>query len=289
MKKIAFITTTFENTTNGPSKFARLLYEDNLNNDKRIVFYTEDTSIYNELLFKVKIPKFINLSGIGFIYRLYKYFNEVVKNKKNDTVIVNNTMYGFLFNLLTNKKVIGFINDDEHIGFKKQFTYKTIRSSIFSKFEKHGLKNNKFTIVNSIYLKNRIESHYKTKKFPIKILYKGISIDKELNLQKHDNDKILNILFVKTNFNLGGLSILLKAVEEMKDIHLDIVTSEMIKTKKEHELIKKLYSYTLYHKLSQYKVFELMSNAHCLCIPSNKEALGVANMEGMIHSCLVIS
>lgn len=288
MKKIAFITTTFENTTNGPSKFAKLLHEDALKFNKNIIFYTEDTTSFNsEYIFKVNIPKNINIVGLGFIYRVVKYFDEVSKNKDIGIVVVNNTMYGFLFYFFSNKNVIGFINDDEHIGFKWELSYKTIRSYIFSIFERFSLRKNKLTIANSFFLKKRITNFYK-KEFNIKVLYKGIKMDEELNLQKHNQDSVFKILFVKTNFNIGGLSTLLKALKGVKNVHLDIVTSQLVMNADELKMIKKIDSYNLYHKLPQNKVFGLMKKAHCFCTPSRKEALGVANMEAMLYSCLVI-
>ena len=289
--KIAFITTTFEHTPNGPSKFARLLYQFSMQQERSLVIFTEDISSDTPNVVKVNIPAYFNFSGVGFLFRLFKYFFEINKQRDIDIIVANNTMYGFLFNLLTHKKVIGFINDDQHINIRPSLKYSTIRSFIFSRFEKFALKRNQVTFVNSKYLKEALNRLYGLNNNALSILYKGIEMDDSppLNLQKHKNDEVFHILFVKTNFKMGGLMTLLKGIHNLPNIHLDIVTSEAVKKSSEFKWIQDLNSVNLYHNLPQEKVFQLMQKAHCLCIPAVKEALGVANMEGMLHSCVILS
>ncbi len=287
--RIAFITTTFENTTNGPAKFARLLYDYSIANSKEVIFFTEDTKSSNKNVIKVHIPNWIDKPGIGFIYRSFKYFLAVRKMTSIEIVVSNNTMYNFLFNLLSNKKCVGFINDNEHFIRKKEITYASVRSTIFSFFEKFNLERNEITILNSKFLKEEIERISK-KEYNLKILYKGIQTGEILDLTKHENDKILNILFVKTNYNAGGLNTLLRAVKDLENIHLNIVTSKNILNEPMMSLLNGVnYSYQLHHKLSQKEVFLLMKKSHLVCVPSFFEALGVVNMEAMLHSCAVIS
>lgn len=286
--KTAFLTTTFNNTTNGPAKFARLLYEDSILKEKNIIFFTEDVSEENQSIVRVKIPKWLDIPGIGFLYRLFRYYFTVMKHGNIDVVVCNNMMYCFLFNLLTKKKTVGFINDNEHLKKLKSINYLSIRSFIFSLFEKFNLNRNTKTIVNSNFLKNEIEKHFDKKYTNLEVLYKGIEINAVLDIKKHYDDKIFQILFVKTNYKIGGLLTLLKAVENIDNIQLDIVTSERIIN---DPAFNDLFTENMifHHKLKQEEVFRLMKKAHCLCIPSNKEALGVANMEGMLYSCAIIS
>lgn len=287
--KIAFITTTFDDVTNGPTKFVRLLHNYAIRNKKNILFYSENISASHPLTCKVYIPNYLKLPGIGMLYRIFKYFKLVVSNKDISIVVANNTIYLFLFYFFSKKKTIGFINDNEHLSSKLYFSYSSIRSLVFSFIERISIRNNHLTIVNSKFLKNTIlkQLGYDNR---IEVLYKGVEIKTNLTLEKHNNDKIFKIIFVKNNFEIGGLLTLLKAVEGLDNIHLNIITSKnVLNSKEEMNLIKENSSIKLHHSLRQEAVFELMKNSHCICIPSNKEALGVANMEGMLNSCLVIS
>lgn len=288
---IAFLTTTFENTTNGPAKFARLINKHPGVDNKNVVIFTEDVRGDKQDVVKVVIPSFLNFSGVGFLYRLFAYFFKVVKYPGVEVVVSNNTMYGFLFHLFSKKKVVGFINDDQHVVPAFQLNYSALRSFVFSKLEKFALRRNEITVVNSKHLNTTLSSAYEVPSNKIFTLYKGIEIDESsrLNLKKHDQDEVFRVLFVKTNYKIGGLEYLLKAIEGLKGVHLDIVTSPRVKKSRLIKLARNCESVKFYHSLPQDSVFELMDQAHCLCIPSEKEALGVANMEGMYHGCAILS
>ncbi len=289
--KIAFITTTFQNTTNGPAKFARLLHKHSEDNLKKLIIFTEDVDEPLENVVKVNIPALINISGLGFLYRLLAYFFKISRQPGIELVVANNTMYGFLFNLFSRKKVVGFINDDQHINPSLRFKYKAFRSFVFSKFEEFALKHNNITVVNSQHLNQALANAYSLPSDKLFTLYKGIEINEnvQLNLEKHDKDEIFRMVFVKTNFRIGGLRFLLEAIQGIKNVHLDIITDPRVKKSKEYKLAQKLESVSFYHHLPQSRVFELLDNSHCLCIPAEKEALGVANMEGMHHSCVILT
>ncbi|KAA3634388.1 MAG: glycosyltransferase [Bacteroidetes bacterium] len=288
---VAFLTTTFENTTNGPAKFARLINKHPGFNNKKVVIFTEDISQNYQDVVKVKIPSLLNFSGVGFLYRLFAYFFKVIRYPGVEVVVSNNTMYGFLFHLFSRKKVVGFINDDQHIVPAFQLKYSALRSYIFSKLEKFALKRNDITVVNSKHLHQTLSSAYEVPSDKIFTLYKGIEIEKnkKLCLDKHEEDEMFRVLFVKTNYKIGGLYYLLKALEGLNGVHLDIVTSPRVKKSRLVKLARNCESVKFYHNLPQSSVFDLMDKAHCLCIPSEKEALGVANMEGMYHGCAILS
>ncbi len=289
--KIAFLTTTFETTSNGPAKFARLVYQFSQEWHNELFIVTEDTLEAGENVIKISVPTFLNYPGIGFLYRIFMYFVKVVTRKGIEVVVTNNAMYGFLFNLLTRKKVIGFINDYQHISPVFKLNYASIRSFIFARFERFALKHNQITIVNSRYLHNCLTSAYGVESEKLFILPKGIEIDDkaQANLEKHEDDKVFRVLFVKTNFKVGGLEYLLKAFAGLEGVHLDIVTSSKLKESNIYDYVKDCVSVSIYHYLPQEEVFDLMKQAHCLCIPSEKEALGVANIEGMYHSCVILA
>ncbi len=294
--KILFCTNTFQTIRNGPTKFARLLLRINkLYPQHEIKILTEDVQASEENVFKLKmhIPKIFHYTG-SFI-RMYKYHNQAMKIKDDsfdfEILVYNNLIFGLLSGLLYSN-TIGFVNDDNNCSFscwKNLFRLKFKKAFIFKPVEYVAVKLFKRVVVNSQYLKNELIIHYKISPSKISLLYKGIDIYpiEKNNFKLYEPYKIL---FVKNNFKLGGFFVLLDALSKLPYKFLLTAAFNYIGHEGNiNSLVSPNVSLNLKGLISQPEVFKEMGKADILCIPSYREALGVANLEGLACGCCVVT
>jgi glycosyltransferase involved in cell wall biosynthesis len=124
-------------------------------------------------------------------------------------------------------------------------------------------------------------------------LYKGLDLD-EIAIHSKRKERLfsegcIKILFVKSDFIRGGLPLLLEAINVLQktmNIELSVVgprDDSCLGRFKGSNFVKFL------GKCDQNEVFKLMAESAIFCVPSYKEALGVANLEAMALGCLVVS
>jgi len=295
--KILLCTNSFENVTNGPAKFANLILEINkLFKNHEIHILTEDISVKKDNVHKVdlKIPNFLYV--FSQIFRMFIYHNHILKIEndlkiKFDVIIYNNSFIG-LWSAIMLKNTIGMINDDNNISVKLLDVIKNkklLKHYIFKHLEFLSFKYHKLILCNSNYLLNYLidlKPKYKNKYV---LFYKAIDITNN-NFLKNWNEKI-KILFVKNDYKRGGLFLLIDALEEIKfDFELIIIGPP----ENEHQTIKKyinnrISNYEILGPQSQQNIFKILTESHIFCVPSFKEALGVANIEAMNYDNVVIS
>jgi glycosyltransferase involved in cell wall biosynthesis len=134
---------------------------------------------------------------------------------------------------------------------------------------------------------------YGVSKSKIKILYKGIDI-KNYNFRLREKfEDTIEILFVKGGFENGGFYELVEAIILLKEykIKLTIVGPRLIDLDiiNNHLIEKGLTNYELNGPMQPEKVKTYFEQADIFCVPSHKEALGVANMEALASGIPVIS
>lgn len=147
----------------------------------------------------------------------------------------------------------------------------------------------------SEYLRQRAILFYKVKKEKIKCLYPGISLDfwhfKEREFNQINTRE--EILFVKSDYKNGGLSVLLKALLRLKrySFRLHLVGTPVQQEANLQRLLSKFPSINIltYGQLSPFKVRDLMYQCDTLCIPSLNEGFGIVNVEGLATGISVVS
>ena len=297
--KVLFCTNAFERVSNGPAKFAHLLLDGAWEAGFEIKILTEDVTSETSIVFKLdlKIPKIFRLFG-QFI-RMWKYHRAAMKIRTQfdfDVLVYNNAMIGLLSSIFF-KRTLGMIND-----------YTNASNSIISVFKRKAKLNkrvifyyveyiichlSKCIIVNSEYLKRELRQHYRCKESTFKVLHKGI----ENELIKFNRGEALqkkipsSILFVKTDFVLGGLFTL---IEALKNINREIILFIIGPASQHHEMLKKKLnkahiSFELFDYMLPEKVYEKMQQTEIFCVPSKREAFGVANIEAMAMGCKIVS
>lgn len=298
MKRVLFCTNAFEKVSNGPAKFAHLLLENAAAEGMEVRILTEDISYPKEKVYKLpfRFPRIIK--PLSQFWRMWKYHSEAMKIRKEfpfDTLVYNNALVG-LWSSIRFPGTIGMINDYSNASSKLinvlKRKEKLNKRHVFYFVENMVARSSPRIIVNSNYLKDYLSNSYKPKSAKFYKLYKGIENGFFDDLVKENAGRIKkSILFVKTDFALGGLYTL---VEAIKLLPYKVALTVVGPGKAYHEEIRDSVSeyctsLTILEFAQQSKVFELMRQHEIFCVPSFKESFGVANIEAMASGCKIVS
>lgn len=292
--RILFCTNCYDEVTNGPAKFARnLINYSKSNTDVDFFILSEDikTGSKNEFKVILNVPKYLRY--LSQFIRMIKYSlkaREYDSKYNFDFIVYNNALIGSVHSLLSSK-VIGMINDEKNIiraFHKKMFIKIPTRNFVFQFFEMIAVKNMSKIIVNSFYLKKTLDDKYKISNTIV--LHKGIDNDLvsgfDFNILKMKKKRL--ITFIKTDYKIGGLEILIKALKYIhSSFHLNVVGVPKNITQK---LFSNLdYEISWFEKLDQKNVFKMLKNTEVFCLPSHSETFGVANLEAVAHCCKIVT
>jgi glycosyltransferase involved in cell wall biosynthesis len=297
--KVLFCTNAFENVSNGPAKFAHLLLEGAANMDFEVRILTEDVFTETSSVYKLNLHILKPFKVFGVFIRMVKYHRAAMKIRYKysyDILVYNNAMIGLL-SFIFFKKTVGMINDYSNAEHSMMDVLrgktKLNKRILFFYVEHLTCYFSKCIIVNSKYLKQLLHQRYRCNESLFKVLYKGIedrlvSFDREEAIKK----KIAgSILFVKTDFELGGLYNLINALKNInRKVKLTIVGPA-----KEHQemltdrLNRAQISFELFGYMKQEEVYKKMQQTEIFCVPSKREAFGVANLEALALGCKIVS
>jgi glycosyltransferase involved in cell wall biosynthesis len=241
-------------------------------------------------------PPFTKLSMLA---RSWIYHKEVSKIRKSFVFthfVCFDPILGFfslLFLRKTSVKCICFINDDNNIfPFEQDSFSKKLVRFLYQYLQALSIRYSQLVIVNSCYLKKIITSSYHNSN--LSLLYKGVDVqtfcfrpNKTINL-----DTVIRILFIKSNYIIGGLEILLKALSGL------VLQFELTIIGPRESEVKNLMSYYRSKSNLEMKITDSsnrtqiaahLHHSHILCVPSLREALGVANLEALACGTPVVS
>lgn len=282
MKKI-FITSTMFSRNNGPANFAMNLYEYYKNNHL-IYFLTPDVDYPQNNILKTKMvfskilkPISMLMMGIDFFITLRKV--------KFDTVIWNFSVlawFSMMFGSNKHKNIV-FVNDPLSLDLNYEFSYNFLRLYIFRIFEKYSCRKANKVITNSYVIKRKLIENYNISKDNIYVLYKGVNFKQIVKTKQNfkiDPKNLIQIAFVKSNYKVGGLEKLCKALSQItnKKFQINIFGPNYIE--------KKLYKFSnvklnLSKKVSKDDLFKSIINSDVFCVPNSVEAYGQANIEAI--------
>lgn len=301
---ILLCTPTFDSITHGPSKFAHLLLQINdlyPQHELRILTENVREDIPHQVyLLPIKYPRIVH--ALGMFLRMISYHRgakRIRKNYKYDVLIYNNAIHALWSAIWKPKgvKVIGLINDSYYLDTHVRtfnWTKISLINLIHKPFECLAARFLDVIVVNSNYLKNRVEQEYRCEEKKVKRLYKSIEVDK-INFVKN-RPPITNrvhVLFVKSDYRIGGLDILVAALAKLTDFSFVITVIGALnhKLSEIEQLFAPYPNITLNYlgRQTQPQVFEQMYCQDLLCIPSRTEGLGVANIEGLAAGIPVVS
>ena len=299
--KILFCTNTYENGSNGPSKFARYLLEMNTRfEDMEIRILTEDISdnANDGSIFKLILKLNSWTKPWGFIYRMFPYYwacRDIHQSYAYDVVVFNNAITGILCALFLKVPVLGMINDDTSVSISfKNFdgSRRWFRHFIFQYLEKLACRLQQGILVNSKYLRELVSKKYDVTPSKLHLLYKGVLIEKERSTKIISFSIPVKVLFVKTDYVRGGLPDLITALGLLHEhkFELRILGPSLIY--KQKILNSCNFSNLQTHffgPATSLVVQRLMKQSDIFIVPSHNEALGVANLEALNNEITVIS
>ncbi|MCH8540766.1 MAG: glycosyltransferase family 4 protein [Opitutales bacterium] len=196
------------------------------------------------------------------------------------------------------RKAFAMVNDDTKIlnyeekdldarkGFRKRLA--CFNTWFLYATERLICRKAAITISNSDYLSQKLIQSYGLDPARVHRLYKAVDFNRFAQVSKSPQQfSGCRILFVKNEWFRGGLDILLMALEELDfhDVHLRIIglsesdlSSDM---RAKIEQLRKKKTVEIMGIVDREKIPEQFSWASIFCVPSRREALGVAFMEAL--------
>lgn len=245
MKTILFFTESLETRNNGPSIFANYLKIISKNSKKfKIKIITDDINKENIdcCIYKVKGPN-IKIPFYNQLFRQWKFYlsyRHLIKNYNNSQIkfIWFNTAFMALFFVIfpVKSKIVVNVNDytlatlSNPLAFKNFYgVYRSIAKYYYRLIEKFVLKHADKIVVNSKFTKKEIIKQYNLNNTDIFVLYKAVDYGEIQefflnNKLPQKRDKLINVLFIKTDFMLGGIDLMLNYFSNIEEpILLNIV------------------------------------------------------------------
>jgi len=296
--KILLCTNAFENITNGPAKFANLILKINeVYPEHEVHVLTEDVSNSSNHLvhpLKLSIPFF--LKPLGQIIRMFQYHHEAMRLRKVefqfDLLVYNNAFVG-LWSAAFFSKTLGMVNDysNAHATLYNVFARKSpFKRFVFKQLEHLSTLFLKKVITNSDFMTRELNAIYSIPLLKTVRLYKAIEVPTQKKSIK-TLTRPVKILFVKTDYQTGGLLDLFKGLTAVAfEYHLTVVGPRRNCIIELQKIATSLsLNCTFYSQKTPLEVHSLMLESDIFCVPSHKEALGVANIEAMSRGLAVVS
>lgn len=302
--KILLCSPTFQRITHGPAKFAQLLLRLEAHfpgNEVRILTEGVAEAIEGKV-YKITLNYPRPVHALGKFLRMWSYYRAAQKLRKTypyDVLVFNDAIIGMVSGWLMPKqvKVIGMLNSDEYLNTSLSGFYwsrKWLIRWIHKPFEALATWSAGRTIACSDHLREKVVAVYRPISSRIVTLYQAVDIHEgPFHKRKMAAGSRLKVLFVKSDYRVGGLQDLIKALALLSSLHFElIIIGPLLEWRAQ---IEKLYltagniQYTFLGDQSQEEVFRRMLASDILCIPSLREGLGVANIEGLTYGIPVVS
>lgn len=297
--KILFCTNKFANVSNGPAKFAHLLLDINrlYGGQHELRILTEDVAQESKYIYKLDLryPASLRLASQFFRMRAYHQAAQAIRAIYDfDVIVYNNALVGLL-SARSFPYSVGMINDSENLQYGWRnlgLRYEIIKTLIFRQCE--SLSTRYFTkiITNSNALTELVRRKYPACRHKVHRLYKSVEMPirhRPLDAPLHQPPRIL---FVKTDALTGGLPDLVEALRLLgRPLELVVIGPPVeLAQALTAPLQKGPVQVRLLGAQSQEEVFRYLTEwADIFCVPSRREALGVANLEAMIRAVPVVT
>ncbi|MCB0595911.1 MAG: glycosyltransferase family 4 protein [Lewinellaceae bacterium] len=302
--KILLCSPTFQQITHGPAKFAQLLLrlEDLFpGNEVRILTEGIEEAIEGKV-HKITLDYPRPVHALGKFLRMWPYYRAALKLRKAypyDVLVFNDAILGMLSGWLMPKevKVVGMLNSDEYLDTRLSGFYwsrKWLIRWMHKPFEGLAAWSADCTIACSENLRKKVMAIYRTNSAKAVTMYQAVEIP-EGPIQKREMGpgQPIQVLYVKSDYRVGGLQILIQALARLSPFSFElIIIGPLLEWRAQ---IEKLYlpaaniQYTFLGAQRQEEVFRRMQSSDMLCIPSLREGLGVANIEGLAYGIPVVS
>ncbi len=211
-----------------------------------------------------------------------------------DIIVYNNAFIGLLSSKKW-KKTIGMVNDYNNAcrSLKDfRFNYTFIKQFIFKQLERITVNAQDTTIVNSKFLALYLSRTYNEPLEKFKVYTKVLIFPMGLIKRIWILQRQIKVLFIKTEYLLGGLQTLISALGKLPYcFELTVIGPKPEFRDHIEGLNKGNTNVTLQFKgyQPQASVYTHLLETHLYIVPSFREALGVSNLEALSAGVPVIS
>jgi colanic acid/amylovoran biosynthesis glycosyltransferase len=314
MKNILVCSADFDYGVTGAFHFARFVLDINeMSDNYRIWLLTEDIvenapqrkEILSGMMRKVdvKYPRF--LYPFAHYFRNWAYYRAIRRFQKEqqvDAVFFNQALFSVAARWFLPKKIkiMGTIHDD-HSLLPDRNSFPTFKNYLFYRYGQRPLEILAIhfmdvVLANSEYIKRLILEKRGVAPNRLVRLYQTVDVHKISFLPRnwqYKEESLIKILFVKAGYIRGGLEELICALGSMTKhpFELTVVGTTQDSTTIITSWVQPFSNISIQIRgiLPPKEVSDLMYNHHVLCIPARKEALGLANIEGLAHGISVVS
>jgi len=290
--KILLCTNQYDTISNGPARFANLISQFG---DQDIRVLSEDIVRDSTRLYRLEMPLWVRRGKCSQFFRMILYHKKAMTIRKNfpfDFLVYNHALVG-IWSAIWFKNTVGMFNDDSYVSFSfsnNPFNGSWVKKTVFRQIEKLMYRICDKVIVNSEYLKMKLLTEY-GKRENVYRLYKGIPLPE--NACKPDQSLRPQILFIKKDYKTGGLINLIQALQRVSfEFNLHIVgpgTDDFPEIQGWLSKAKILDITTMHGYKEPSEIAALIKKASVFCVPSKREALGIANIEALANGIPVVS
>ncbi|MDA9773418.1 glycosyltransferase [Saprospiraceae bacterium] len=294
--KILFCSSFIDHAQTGAAIFAQLFLSwaedrgisvDIISSEKSVRAYiplVRNNRIYS------RIPVLQNYHRSYIYYKTVQ--NQLAKNEYDFIFFNSVTESLHTSKLIKDIPVFAFQHDENFMNdYKKNPSLK--RKIYRNAMRKHERSASQFLdkiLTNSRFMKSQIETIYEI--HPLKV---GYTYFRPYDLE-HGNDKVLEkttktqILFVKHDFERGGLQFLAEALRKIPDHQFYVKIIGV--SSNAHKAVSTIMAGIQHEIISNRSRDEIIgdyNSCELFCVPSLSEALGLANMEAMFFEKPVVS
>ena len=295
--KILFCTNVFEVVENGPVKFANLLLRINaLYPEHELRILTEDTARARPFVHEVEVSRRIRKSPFSQFARMWLYHRAAMRLREDfpfDVLVYNHALVG-LWSACRFGNTVGMVNDDNNLLVSRQGGTFGLKPFVFGRVERLTARKLRKVIVNSDYLQKTLAENYRIPLARVRRLYKAVEtpVRSEAPPRPAEWSEPIRVLFVKNDHQRGGLAVLAEALGRLPyRFALTIAGPNQADRERILSSLGQLPNVegVFVGKIPQPIVMKLLQETHLFCVPSQREALGVANLEAMAQGVPVVS
>ena len=302
-KKIAFLTSQFNEVKSGPGRFTEYLRSLEFEN-LEIHFFSNQITRDTATEHPVTIPKWAQKFPLTSLMRAF-FFNRAVRKKDGvlafDYILAADyTMAMFLDRNLLRKTAV-MVNDDNFLliyskeGRRGNISLRRLWSRKLGYFlERNAVRSSAFSVANSLYTKHLIEKMYEMPPEKAVLLYKAVDLS-WFEYQERSVAPPRRFLFVKNDWKRGGLDLILSAFSQLSfQNEIQLIIAGI--SPEEETQITELISETGFKGkadvvglLNREKLKSEFRQADVFLNFSRQEALGVSCLEAMSSGLPVLA
>ena len=295
--RVAFMTVQYDRVGSGPGTFTRYMRQACRGGRLDLTFFSDDMErplhVFERKIAHASLP---NIAG-RLLLRSYRFdaaFKALHKKHPFDLLWYNTAPANGLFSAMRKPDVpvVLMLSDYTNaisrypLVTRKQFgAWRSVTRSIWRVFERQALRACDAVVVNSHFMKRSIARWYGLPEEKIFVLYKAVDVGRFAYQPPRAVASPLRVLFLKSDYRRGSLSVLLEA---LGNLPLETTLTVAGPPEAEHAALRRLAKHAGYDepmrlcgRVSREEVQELYREHDVLCVPSNTEALGVVFLEAL--------